>query len=160
MPLCWWGPPFRGDPSRQPYGVTVHGPTRHDDLSGLLRTEFWWYGKDERTVEIEELVDRRLVDVHDGNAAYVCRFVHSIFDSSTGRPRHLDGAVRLYDDEGWTGRTGSHIDKFGKNATRVKLWRVDGDIPLETWYLLIHMFFRENSTVPEYFGLELPDDRA
>ena len=154
--VFWWGPPFRGNPNAQPYGVTVHGPTELDELSGLLRTEFWWYGKEERTFEIEELVDRRLVGVHDGRDVYACRFIHSIFDARTGRPRHLDGAVRLYFADDWTARTDTHIDKFGKNAVRVKLWRVDGDLPLETWYSLIHMFFRENYTVPEYFGIDLP----
>lgn len=150
----WWGPPYRGNSLKQPDGVTVHGPTRYDSLNGLIRTEFWWYGKAERTLEIEELVDLvRLSGAHQPSRRM--RFIHSIFNHG-GTPRHLDGAIRTYTDDLWVVRTrpNSNISNFGKKAQRAKLWRVDGSLSLSTWYELIHMFFRGNYTVGEYFGFD------
>ena len=151
----WWGPHYRGSPVNQPYGLTVHGPTKYDQLNGLIRTEFWWYGKAERTFEVEELIDLpRRCNGKEVNRA--SRFVHSIFDGDNVS-RHIDGAIRLYPEHLWQQRTATKITEFGKRATRVKLWRVDGSVNIDRWYELIHMFFRGNYTIAEYFGLPSPD---
>jgi hypothetical protein len=85
------------------------------------------------------------------------RFVHSIFDSNTERACHLDGALRLYDHNLYEQRMFVIIDKFGKSADRLKLWRIDGDISHEDWFNLIHTFFRNNYMVAEYFGFDWSD---
>jgi hypothetical protein len=149
----WWGPRYSGDPRAQTKGLTVHGPTAHDRLSGLIKTEFWWYGKREQTLEIEELVDMPWLE-HVSEKKRCSRFVHSVFFPD-GRI-HLDGAVRIYTEDQWQLRLGQKITEFGKGATRVKLWRIDGELKTELWYDLIHMFFRGNYTVGEYFGLPDP----
>lgn len=152
----WWGPPFKGNPGNQAHGVTVHGPTKYDSMNGLKQTEFWWYGKDERTFQIEEVLEEPRWRTCGNERRTPARFVHSIFDPNTGRPCHLDGAVRLYTDHEWSDRLQQPIDKFGKRGVRHKLWAVDGDIQLNDWYTMIHMFFKRNFTIAEYFGLEEP----
>lgn len=151
----WWGPHYHGKPSQQVYGMSVHGPTQFDKLNKLLRTEFWWYGKHEPTLEIEEL---HSVQSGPLSARGKCgmRFVHSIF-SEHDVPRHLDGAIRIYTESLWSQRTTTQLSEFGKQAERVKLWRADGDLATERWYELIHMFYRGNYTIAEYFGLPSPD---
>lgn len=152
----WWGPPFNGDPANQAHGVTVHGPTQYDSMNGLKQTEFWWYGKDERTLQIEEVLEESRWGTYGNERRTPARFVHSIFDPNTGLPCHLDGAVRLYTEEEWSDRLQQPIDKFGKRGVRHKLWVVDGEMQLSDWYTLIHMFFKGNFTVAEYFGLGEP----
>jgi hypothetical protein len=152
----WWGPHYVGKPSEQPYGMTIHGPTRYDKLNKLIRTEFWWYGKSRLTMEIEELHDRTY-----GSASEIStrgmRFVHSIFDEQH-RPCHLDGAIRLYSELLWAERTAEKLSDFGKKAKRVKLWRVDRELASDAWYEVIHNFFRGNYTIGEYFRLPSPDE--
>ena len=151
----WWGPRYSGDPRLQPKGLTVHGPTAYDSLSGLIRTEFWWYGKHEPTLEIEELVAMPWLKRLSENS-HCTRFVHSVFFSDGSI--HLDGSVRIYTDDQWQERLGQKITEFGKRATRVKLWRTDGELDMEAWYNLVHTFFRGNYTIGEYFGLPDPID--
>jgi hypothetical protein len=152
----WWGPPYTGNPRSQRHGMTVHGPTRYDHFNGLKRTEFWWYGKAESTLEIEE-IHNLVFRLDRERLAHGMRFIHSIFDRND-LPRHLDGAVRLYDADLWNQRVQSKLSDFGKKARRMKLWRVDGSLALNDWYELIHMFFRGNYTIAEYFGLPSPDE--
>ena len=152
----WWGPPYNGNPINQPHGVTVHGPTKYDAASGLRQTEFWWYGKEERTLQVEEVFDQPRWRSYGNERRTPARFVHSIFNPATGSPDHLDGAVRLYTDAEWSDRIGLPVDKFGKRGIRHKLWVVDGEMQLSDWYTLIHMFFKGNFTIAEYFGLGGP----
>ncbi len=155
----WWGPHYKGDPFSIPYGVSVHGPTEHDNpIDRLKQTEFWWYGKDRRTFELEEVYHNPVLLKDEGCSGIATRFVHSIFDGNLKIPIHLDGALRVYGSEAWEKRKATTIDKFGKNAIRVKLWRVDGPIQLPIWYSLVHSFFKHNFTVPEYFGVGWRDD--
>ena len=41
-----------------------------------------------------------------------------------------------------------------RSHRRVKLWRVDGDIPLHRWLELIGFFFKGNEMLLEYFDPE------
>jgi len=92
------------------------------------------------------------VNVAEG-AKVGMRFIHSIFDPETKRPFHLDGAVRLYEDDLFEIRKYTTINKFGKNAIRLKLWQIDGDMSVENWFTLINTFFLNNFTIAEYFGI-------
>jgi hypothetical protein len=150
----WWGPKYEGYPYETDYGVCVHVPTKYDRAFGLLRqTEFWWYGKETRTLEIEEILEQPIWCSAEKERKIGMRFVHSLFDPKTQRPCHLDGSIRLYDEELFEARKHRTIDKFGKSAERLKLWRIDGDISIEIWFTLIHTFFRNNFMVAEYFGV-------
>ena len=149
----WWGPHYSENKFSQQYGVAVHGPTKYDVTDNLIRTEFWWYGKAERTFEAEELVDRPLVSDKNGLLRSV-RFVHSIF-SSESTSRHLDD-MRLYSDSLWNEHFRTQHCDVWKAAKRRKLWRIDGALNVTQWYELIHMFFRGNFTIAEYFGLPDP----
>jgi hypothetical protein len=151
----WWGPKFKGDPSAQLRGMTVHGPTKSDTLNGLIRTEFWWYGKNELTFEVEELIESSL-PLSNGEREKGMRFVHSIIDGKVSKSRHIDGAVRLYSSTQWDDRLATKLTEFGKKATRKKLWRVDGLLNHADWYDLVHTFFRGNYTIGEYFGFPDP----
>jgi len=154
----WWGPKYKKNPNEIEYGEVVHGPTQHDIAYGRLKqTEFWWYGKERRTFEAEEVMEHPAKLIVAGQDWFAMRFVHSIFDPETKRPCHLDGAVRLYDDELFGMRKEKTIGKFGKLAERLKLWRVDGDMAVETWFTLINTFFRNNFSVAEYFGFSWED---
>ena len=83
-----------------------------------------------------------------------CRYVHSMINPSTGLPTHLDGAIRIYNDEQILARIDSKTDisKCGKNSKYIKLWRIDNDFNVAMWKELISSFYRENGLIGEYFG--------
>lgn len=151
------GPHFNDDLACIPEGVTCHENEHYDNIfSNLLSTQFYWHIQDgKRTFECEELCDRENVSFDDGQTMlWGCRYVHSMINPSTGLPTHLDGAIRIYDDEQILERIDSKTDisKCGKNSDYIKLWRIDNDFSIAMWKELISSFYRENALIGEYFG--------
>lgn len=151
------GPYFNEDLKSIPEGVTCYENEHYDNLfSNIVETQFYWHKQDgTRTFECEELCDRENVSYDDGNTMlWGCRYVHSMLNPNTGLPTHLDGAIRLYDEEQILDRLdkSNDISKCGKNSQYVKLWRIDNDFSISIWKELISSFYRENSLIGEYLG--------
>ena len=152
-----WGPRFNDDLSCIPEGVTCHENEHYDNVfSNLLSTQFYWHIQDgKRSFECEELCDRENVSFDEGKTMlWGCRYVHSMINPSTGLPSHLDGAVRIYNDEQILERIDpkTDISKYGKDSEYIKLWRIDNDFSVAIWKELISSFYRENALIGEYFG--------
>ncbi len=153
----WWGPHFSDELPDLRLGVTQHGNDEIERLfSGISRTEFWWYAQDERTFECEEVLDTPSLGVSSEH--FGSRFVHSIVDAKTGKPKHLDGAVRMYDEEAMIARLGVDLMHAGRRSAYTKLWRVDQELDIATWKALISDYFRDNHLVGEYLGGREDDD--
>lgn len=151
------GPHFNDDLSCIPEGVTCHENEHYDNVfSNLISTQFYWHIQDGmRTFECEELCDKENVSFDEGQTMlYGCRYVHSMINPSTELPTHLDGAIRIYNDEQMLERIDTKMDisKCGKNSRYIKLWRVDNDFSVAMWKELISSFYRENALIGEYFG--------
>jgi len=151
-----WGPKFDKDLTRIPHGVTRHDNSEFDRLfTGIDRTEFGWYVQDgNKTLECEEISDEQENIVANDEKLFGCRYIHSFLNSATGLPTHLDGAVRAYTADQISERIDTPIDHVGRNTRYTKLWRIDGDLPVETWKELITSYFRDNRLVGEYLGGE------
>lgn len=147
----WWGPKFSDDLNGIEDGVCKHINDKYNYLlSPYKETEFGWYNQDNKhTFECEEIVDDPNYGGNDD--LFACRFVHSMVDISNV-PVHLDGAVRIYDLEKYASRISNSIDKFGRDATYIKLWRVDKGISIPEWKSLISDYYRDNMLIGEYFG--------
>ena len=148
----WRGPKFNDDLTGIPAGVAVHKANeRQRFFSGVERTEFWWHRNDEfQSLECEEIRDFASLGIADDQ--YGCRYAHSMVNLSTNEPSHLDGAIRIYDEENFIERIDLDISKSGKNAKYIKLWRIDGEkIQISTWKEMIFHFFRDNHLIGEYF---------
>lgn len=151
------GPYFNDDLSFIPEGVTCHENEHYDNVfSNLLSTQFYWHIQDgKRTFECEELCDKENISFNDGKTMlWGCRYVHSMINPITGLPTHLDGAIRIYNDEQILERIDhkTDISKYGKNSEYIKLWRIDNDFSVTMWKELISSFYRENALIGEYFG--------
>lgn len=161
----WWGPKFNDDLRAIPYGITRHKTDEQEHAyTNIDFTEFRWYEQDSKqTLECEEVID--IDNIHQDKAYYGCRYVHSNLNMTTGIPQHLDGAIRIYDEEQILERTYSNLANSGENTAYCKLWRIDGIIPLKLWKELITHFYRDNLEVGKYLGgqeeqKELQDERA
>ena len=151
------GPHFDDNLESIPEGVTCHDNEHYDNLfSNLVGTQFYWHKQDgTRTFECEELCDRENVSFDGGDTMlWGCRYVHSMLNPSTGLPTHLDGAIRIYDEEQILERLDikTDISKCGKNSKYIKLWRIDNEFSVSLWKELISAFYRENPLIGEYFG--------
>ena len=148
----WWGPRFSNDLQSIPTGVTWHeADDRQRYFSGIHHTDFWWHEQNDlKTLECEEVLDIPSLGV--GRDVWGCRYVHSIVDPKTDLPNHLDGAIRLYDENRMVERLDVDLMHAGRHSDYTKLWRVDGPIALDRWKELITHHFRDNELVGEYLG--------
>lgn len=122
------GPHFNDDLTCIPEGVTCQENEHYDNVfSNLLSTQFYWHIQDgKRTFECEELCDRENVSFDDGQTmVWGCRYVHSMINPSTGLPTHLDGAIRIYNEEQILDRIDAKTDisKYGKNLSALFIGR-------------------------------------
>jgi hypothetical protein len=150
----WWGPHFSDKLDEIKAGVTRHEASESDRFfNAVSAAEFWWYEQDGRkTFECEELRDLDMPSLGKSATEFGCRFVHSMLDQKTHQSFHLDGAVRLYNEDLMLERVDQDIMHFGRRADYTKIWRVDGDLPVDTWKGLINDYYRDNHLVGEYFG--------
>jgi hypothetical protein len=156
----WWGPKFTEDLGMIELGVTKHTSSKNDVLfHGVSGTEFWWYSQDNRkTFECEELRD--IASLGISRDMYGCRFIHSILESKDSLPIHIDGAIRMYTEEGMIQRLGVDIKSAGRHTIYTKLWRIDGQLEVPQWKDLVTHYFKDNHLVGEYLGgKEEPDRR-
>lgn len=161
-----------------PVTETTFERTAFEDADGTyiygapepLRRTFWldrlevWMHSDAasglRTVEIEEVPEEAKIDGPRPDR-WACRYVHSIQDQAQCAIRHLDGAIRAYTDDQIERRWGLPIDQAGKDTTKIKLWRVDGDsIPPHLWAQLVFHFFQDDPliAIPLHATEETPED--
>jgi hypothetical protein len=153
----WYGPKFNDDLGAIASGVTVYGADETQRFyHELSRTEFWWQrrrndllDRNEMILEAEELRDAESGADHD---KFRCRYVHSVIDEESRRIEHLDGAIRAYDDAEMLSRLDLNLTHVERKTDYKKLWRVDGDLDIRQWKMLIHNFFRGNPLIAEYFG--------
>jgi hypothetical protein len=154
----WLGPKFNDDLNRIPLGVTLHKASlREEFFSGISKTEFWWHRQDGiQSLECEEVRDKPSYGFSSerDQELYGCRYVHSMVNTE-GKAYHLDGAVRVYDEEQFINRLDVDITKAGKNTEYYKLWRIDGPIDISLWKTLISDFYKDNHLIGEYFLGEL-----
>ena len=75
-----------------------------------------------------------------------------MIDGESRRIEHLDGAIRSYDAAEMLSRLDLNLMHVERKTDYKKLWRVDGDLDIRQWKMLIHNFFRGNPLIAEYFG--------
>lgn len=155
----WWGPSFSNDLPEIKNGITKHGaPKNLMFFHGIHSTDFFWHEQNGiKTFECEELRDTESLGI--SNHEYACRYVHSIAVLNKDEFCHLDGAVRLYDEEKYIERIDCNdMSKAEKNAKYIKLWRIDPaenskeTLKLQDWKNLICHYYRDNHLPGEYLG--------
>lgn len=149
----WWGPTFNNDLSNIQNGVARFENENYDELmSNIRQTEFSWYTQDGRkTFECEEITDIPNI-MKDKEEYYGCRFTHSMLNSETGLPYHLDGAIRAYNDEKMISRLDVSLVQTERDTIYTKIWRIDNEIQIPVWKELITHYYRDNHLIGEYFG--------
>lgn len=148
----WWGPKFDDSLKDISNGVSTYvTPKEESFFNGISKTEFWWHDQNGiKSLECEEIRDIPSAEMLELGNSYGFRYAHSML-TNEGTPYHLDGAIRLYDEDGFLSRLDTSIDKAGKNAHYFKIWRIDGEISVSTWKRILSDYYKDNRLIGEYF---------
>jgi hypothetical protein len=152
----WFGPRFDPEKLDDPQAIGLTVVKRNKDslfelTNRLDRTEFFWsFRRGIKTLQIEEISDEGYQFDH----YYVNRYVHSERDTQKKVLRHLDGAVKVYLQDGYKDRLNSYMPDRARSYSKIKLFRVDGDIAIDNWIELISFFYKSNEMIIEYFDPE------
>lgn len=136
--------------------VTVHKQLDNNSLDAqdfpLDRIEVMWSAKNgTKTIKIEEVVTKCNRSARE-NSKILNRYVHAIWDKGKQCFEHFDGAFRIYREESYQGRFDSTIKDNPKSGEYMKLFRLDGMVPLPIFEDLTVRYFHMNPLVLEYFG--------
>ena len=152
----WFGPRFDPEELDNPYAIGLTVIKRNKDslfeqTNSLDRTEFFWsFRKGIKTLQIEEVSD----EDYQFDQYYLNRYVHSERDTQKKVLRHLDGAVKIYVQHNYKDRLNLRMPNQPKSYSKIKLFRVDGDIAIDDWIELISFFYKSNEMIIEYFDPE------
>ena len=133
--------------------VSEHKRIYEDELMDLIcpvdRIEVMWSYRDQlKSVQIEELKPR--IEEQD---YYYCKYIHSQWDYKKSKMVHFDGAIRNYIEDEYQDRISTDLKKFkGKAKRYYKLFKINGEIDLQSWCCLVTKYYDPNELIIEYFG--------
>jgi hypothetical protein len=122
-----------------------------------------WYTKDNiKTFQAEEFKTENIKVEKDGIEYFPVRYVHAEFDLNENYFRHFDGAIHFYTESEYLRRRDSDFNYNSKSNSHIKtksekLFKINGEIDIETWIEYTSHFFSKNSLVFEYFEGKYPD---
>lgn len=98
----------------------------------------------------------------DGKDFYPVKYVHAEFDLKKNHFRHFDGAIHLYTAEEYLARRDSDFNYNSKNDVQIKtrsekLFKLNGNVTVDTWIEFTSHFHTGNPLVIEYFEGKYPD---
>lgn len=152
----WFGPSFNREKLDDPNAVGLTVIKRNKDslfelTNSLDRTEFFWsHRNDIKTFEIEEVSDIGF----SFERYYINKYVHSDRNIEHKVTRHIDGAAKVYLKDNYPNRISTHMPTEFKCHKKIKLWRIDGGIDLDSWIQLTSLFYKGNEMIIEYFNPE------
>jgi hypothetical protein len=166
----WYGPRFCEQISAQCDGIVVLRPPADIDehinkflFSDTYSLNIKWKTKNNiRTFQSEEFKTEKIKIDRDGKGVFPARYLHAEFDLGTNSFRHFDGALHFYNNEEYYLRRDSDFNYNNKNNLQIKtdsqkLFKINGNISIETWREFTSHFMSGNPLIIEYFEGKLPD---
>ncbi|MEO7214952.1 hypothetical protein [Mucilaginibacter sp.] len=150
-----WGPKYTDEIEAIKEGLARHDCDKFEKAYyGFSRSEFLWEWdkkKQKFSFQMEELMDEEAPTNKDH---FNCRYIHTVYDKESGGFEHFDGAIRTYDTYEMIERLEKDFKSYGKQSAYTKLFKINGQLQLGTWKLLVTLFLRGNPIIYEYFGLK------
>lgn len=121
-----------------------------------------WYTKERiKTFQAEEFKTEKIKIEKDGVEYFPVRYIHAEFDLDKNHFRHFDGAIHFYTESEYYRRRDSDFNYNAKSSSHIKtksekLFKINGEISIETWIEYTSHFFSKNSLVFEYFEGKYP----
>jgi hypothetical protein len=132
-------------------------------FSSVYSLDIKWSTKDKiKAFQAEEFKTDDVKILKDNIEYYPVRYIHAEFDLEKGCFRHFDGAIHFYTADEYYSRRTSDFNYNSKNSNHIKthsqkLFKLNGQVSVETWIELTSHFFTGNPLVFEYFEGEYPE---
>ncbi len=166
----WYGAKFNENISNIPDGnvkLRPPGYLAQDFISNYFESAYSldikWTTKDGiKSFQLEEFKTEKIKVIRDKKSVHPVRYVHAEFDMSTDAFRHFDGALHFYSPDEYIARKDSDFNYNAKNEYQIKtdsikLFKINGQIPVETWVELTSHFLHGNPLILEYFEGKYPE---
>lgn len=165
----WYGAQFNNEINSINDGVTKLRPPLDVDsftnsflFSDVYSLDIKWETKDGiKSFQAEEFKTDKTKICKDGNEFFPVRYIHAEFDLEKNTFRHFDGAVHFYSSHEYYIRRESDFNYNSKNNFKiktisVKLFKMNGNISVDTWIEFTSHFLTGNPLVFEYFEGKYP----
>ena len=163
-PTAGWGAKFNKSIENIPDGICRYFPEPHYSQKVLSQCFSnahsldikWNSNKKFKIFQSEELKTKNIFTNYSGNKYHPARYVHSTYLINKNYFNHFDGAIHLYNEEEYLMRFDDNFN-FNQNslnqikAKSVKLFKINGIIPEDTWAMLTSKFYAGNPLFNEYF---------
>lgn len=160
----WWqGAKFSYNIENIPDGcIKIRPPMDIDELyirnlfsSAYTLDIMWSSGSGIKTFQAEEVKTDEIID-NDNAGLHPVRYLHAEFDQYKKIFKHFDGAIHWYTKEQYLVRRDQDLNFNKKIPSAIKpssfkLFRMDGEISIETWEHFTCHFFTGNPLIHEYF---------
>lgn len=149
--------------------TSVHGGRSYCNGQLMDKTDFVfhkqdgdWHFKVEELLPMDGIEPDFSVSYRGDTHKFWTRYLHARSNESLNECYHIDGAIRVYGDEAnFIERHKDDLEpgnKFKSETKRLKMFRIDSDSqPLDSFYELIGLFFKQNPYVKEFFEGESDD---
>lgn len=132
-------------------------------FSNVYSLDIKWETKIEiKSFQAEEFKSQEITILKDGKLYYPARYIHAEFDIEKNYFRHFDGAIHFYTEEEYYRRRDSDFNYNNKSQSHIKtlsqkLYKMNGQINVDTWIEFSSHFLTGNPLVFEYFEGKYPD---
>lgn len=165
----WYGAKFDGDIESISDGIVKLRPPI--DIDNFLNSFFFsdaysldikWATKDRiKSFQAEEFKTEEVKIFKSGTKYYPVRYIHAEYDLDKKHFRHFDGAIHFYTETEYYSRRDSDLNYNSKNKSHIKtlsqkLYKMNGEINVDTWIKFSSHFFTGNPLVLEYFEGKYP----
>lgn len=166
----WYGAKFNENISNIPDGNVKLCPPRdlpEDQISlhfgYTYSLDVKWTTKDGiKSIQLEEFKTKEVTIIKNNKSVHPVRYVHAEYDMNANAFRHFDGALHFYSPDEYITRKDSDFNYNAKNGYQIKtdsikLFKINGQIPVEMWVELTSHFLYGNPLIVEYFEGKYPE---
>jgi len=121
-----------------------------------------WATKDRiKSFQAEEFKTEEIKLLKNGNEYYPVRYIHAEYDLEKKEFRHFDGAIHFYTENEYYSRRDSDFNYNKKSQSHIKtlsekLYKMNGQVSIDTWIEFSSHFLTGNPLVFEYFEGNYP----
>jgi len=165
----WYGAQFNGDilkiqdgPSKLAAPLFLNEFENSFIFKDNYALNINWNTKNKMKVfQAEEFKNERVFLEHENEKFYPARYLHAVYNLDKNCFVHFDGAVHLYTENEYFLRRDSDFNYIFKNDMQIKskstkLFKMDGEIPVDIWIEFSSQYFTGNPLIIEYFEGEYP----